>query len=90
MFQGNIGYGETLTNESWTSSEFRNVNPLLTTNPLVTTVNGLQLLLSTSPAINAAESMQAYVAEGMDGQLRSTAAIANRPLSLADVGPNAP
>ncbi|WP_233262332.1 chondroitinase-B domain-containing protein [Vitiosangium sp. GDMCC 1.1324] len=94
LFQGNIGYGGTLTNKSRTSSEIRNVNPSLTT------VDGLQKLTSTSPAINAAVGTYAYVAEDMDGQIRSindvggdeysTASIANRPLSSADVGPNAP
>ncbi|QRO00208.1 discoidin domain-containing protein [Archangium violaceum] len=94
LFQGNIGYGATLNNRSRTSSELRNVNPSLTTS------NGLQKLSSTSPAINTAVGTYAYVAEDVDGQIRSTndvgadeystAAIANAPLSLADVGPNAP
>ncbi|WNG33578.1 lyase [Archangium violaceum] len=94
LFQGNIGYGSTLSNKSRTSSEIRNVNPSLTT------INGLQKLSSTSQAINAATGTYAYVAEDMDGQLRatndvgadeySTAPIDRGPLSLADVGPNAP
>ncbi|ATB27089.1 chondroitinase-B domain-containing protein [Melittangium boletus] len=94
LFQGNIGYGATLSNTSRASGEVRNVNPLLTS------VDGLQKLSSTSPAINAAVGTYGYVLEDMDGDLRSTLdvgadeyatmASVQRPLSPADVGPNAP
>ena len=93
-FKGNIGYGSTLSNTSRTSSEVRNVNPLLTS------AGGLQKLSSTSPAINAAVGTYGYVQEDMDGDIRSTPDVgadeyatpapAQRPLSRTDVGPDAP
>lgn len=94
VFAGNIGYGATLDNVSRTAAEIKNVNPLFTT------VNNLQKLSSTSPAIDAAVGTYSYMTDDMDGQLRSandtgadeysTAAITRRPLTTADVGPAAP
>jgi len=94
-FQGNIGFGSTLNNRSRTSAEIANVNPAFTT------VNGLQKLSSTSPAINASAGTYSYVTEDMDGQTRSgvddvgsdeysTSTIINQPLTTANVGPLAP
>ncbi len=70
-------------------------------NPQLTTVDGLRKLSSSSPAINAAnESLAPVVIEDQDGQARadldigadefSSAPITLRPLTTADVGPNAP
>ncbi len=75
------------------SSGFQIVNPQLTT------VNGLQKLSSSSPAINAANpSYFSFVTDDMDGQPRdarpdigadefSSAPITRIPLTTADVGP---
>ncbi|TVY07397.1 lyase [Paenibacillus cremeus] len=94
-FQGNFGNGSTLSNVSRTSTEISN------TNPLFTTVGGLQKLSSTSPAINASQGTYAFVTEDMDGQARSgvndvgadeysTGSIVRQPLTTANVGPLAP
>jgi hypothetical protein len=94
LFQGNVGFGSTIGSVSRTSAEIRNVNPLFAT------VNGLQKLSGTSPAINAATGTYAFVQADLDGQLRSTpdvgadeysdGVVHNRPLAAADVGPLAP
>ncbi|MGG1552832.1 chondroitinase-B domain-containing protein [Paenibacillus ferrarius] len=95
-FQGNIGYGSTLTNNaSRTSAQINGVDPQFTT------VNGLQKLSATSPAINAAVGSYPFVTTDMDGETRSandigaderssSTVFANRPLTSADVGPLAP
>ncbi len=76
-----------------TSAQFRIVNPLLTT------VNGLQKLSSSSPAIDAGDtSYTSLVVDDMDGQPRdahidigadefSSAPITRHVLTTADVGP---
>ncbi|MDB5084106.1 MAG: lyase [Bacilli bacterium] len=46
VFEGNIGFGATLDNVPRTSAEIQTVDPLFTT------VNGLQKLTASSPAIN--------------------------------------
>ncbi|MFE5320131.1 chondroitinase-B domain-containing protein [Paenibacillus sp. NPDC056579] len=94
VYQGNIGFGSTISNVSRTSSEIRNVDPLLAAS------NGLQKLTSSSPAIDAAVGTFSFVTDDMDGQTRSvkdvgadeysTSTINRKPLTTADVGPNAP
>jgi poly(beta-D-mannuronate) lyase len=95
IFEGNIGYGGTVSNASRSTSEIWN------TNPLFTTVNGLQKLSSTSPAINYAKGSYTYVTQDLDGELRSSndtgaderstgSSFANYPLTTAEVGTNAP
>lgn len=95
-FQGNIGYGSTLSNNAARTSAQING-----TNPLFTTVNGLQKLSATSPAINAAVGSYAFVTTDMDGEARiasdvgadersAATTFANRPLTAAEVGPAAP
>ncbi|NEW08273.1 lyase [Paenibacillus sp. SYP-B3998] len=95
IFEGNIGFGSTVSNKSRAASEIWGINPLFTT------VNGLQKLSSTSPAINAAKGTYTYVTGDMDGEARSTNDIgaderssstvfANHPLVSTEVGPNAP
>ncbi|MCZ8520350.1 discoidin domain-containing protein [Paenibacillus mucilaginosus] len=95
-FEGNIGYGSTLTNVSGrTSAEIWN------TNPLFVTVNGLQNLSSGSPAVNYAKGTYPFVNEDMDGEARSVndagaderssaSSFARHPLTPAEVGPDAP
>ncbi|WNR43827.1 chondroitinase-B domain-containing protein [Paenibacillus roseipurpureus] len=94
-FQGNIGYGSTLSNVTRTSAEINNVNPLLTSS------GGLQKLSSSSPAINASTGSYTFVTTDMDGQSRSgtndvgadeyaTSSVINSPLTTSDVGPLAP
>ncbi|CAH1195196.1 hypothetical protein PAECIP111891_00620 [Paenibacillus allorhizoplanae] len=94
-FQGNIGYGSTLSNVTRTSTEINNVNPLLTNS------SGLQKLSSSSPAINASTGLYPFVTMDMDGQSRSgtndvgadeyaTSSVVNVPLTTVDVGPLAP
>ncbi|AIQ11428.1 lyase [Paenibacillus durus] len=69
--------------------------------PLFTTVNGLQKLSASSPAINASSGSYTYVTDDMDRLPRSdvndvgadeysTASILNAPLVSEDVGINAP
>lgn len=95
VFEGNIGYGSTVTNKSRTTAEIWN------TNPLFTTVNGLQKLSSTSPAINYAKGTYSFVTKDMDGETRSTndsgaderssaTSFSIRSLTTSDVGPLAP
>ncbi|MDR6549957.1 chondroitinase-B domain-containing protein [Paenibacillus qinlingensis] len=94
-FQGNIGFGSTLSNVARTSAEINNVNPLLTTS------GGLQKLSSSSPAINASAGSYTFVTTDMDGQSRSgtndvgadeyaTSSVVQVPLTTAQVGPLAP
>lgn len=96
-YQGNIMFpsGSATVGVSKTSAEIRSVNPLLTT------VNGLQKLSGSSPAINSSGGTFSYVTDDMDGQSRSgtidvgadeysTASIVRRPLTTGDVGVNAP
>ncbi len=95
VFEGNIGYGSTVNNKARTSAEIWN------TNPLFTTVGGLQKLSSSSPAINYAKGTYTYVTKDMDGETRSTndsgaderssaTTFPVRPLTASDVGPLAP
>jgi len=71
------------------------------TNPLLTVVDGLQKLSAGSPAIDYANALfYPFVTDDMDGQPRSTpdtgadesspGGVLRRPLTTADVGPNAP
>ncbi|GBG11244.1 hypothetical protein PAT3040_06037 [Paenibacillus agaridevorans] len=94
LFQGNIGYGSTISNVSRSSGQIRNINPLLTT------VSGIQKLSASSSAIDAAVGTYAFVLQDMDGQARATADVGadeysgapllNRPLVASDVGLNTP
>ncbi|WP_246321093.1 chondroitinase-B domain-containing protein [Paenibacillus germinis] len=96
IFEGNIGFGSTVSNNSSrTAAQIWGINPLLTT------VNGLQKLSATSPAINAALGTYTFVTEDMDGETRSTTDIGaderssstsfgKHPLVVTEVGPNAP
>ncbi|WP_259617998.1 chondroitinase-B domain-containing protein [Paenibacillus doosanensis] len=95
VFEGNIGYGSTLNNKSRTSAEIWN------TNPLFTTVNGLQKLSSSSPAIDYAKGTYSFVTTDMDGETRSVndtgaderssaTTFVNHPLTASEVGPGAP
>ncbi|SEG66944.1 chondroitinase-B domain-containing protein [Paenibacillus sp. UNC499MF] len=95
VFEGNIGYGGTVTNNNRTSAEIWNKNPLLTA------VQGLQKLSASSPAINYAKGSYSFVQEDMDGEIRSVndagaderssaTSFTNHPLTPAEVGPDAP
>ncbi|KQX47178.1 lyase [Paenibacillus sp. Root444D2] len=96
VFEGNMGFGSTVSNNSSrTAAQIWGINPLLTT------VNGLQKLSATSPAINAALGTYTFVTEDMDGETRSTTDIGaderssstsfgKHPLVVTEVGPNAP
>jgi hypothetical protein len=92
VYAGNIYYGTTLGITA-VETEFRNVNPLLTTE------NGVQKLGAGSPAIDASANNYDYVREDFEGQtrdaLRDTGAdefgafAAQRlPLTSADAGLN--
>ncbi len=97
---GNTLYSNNIANgnlgSSLPSSQFMLVDPLLATS------GGILKLTSGSPAINAANgSFYSFVTDDMDGQARSgsrdigadefsSATILRRPLTTADVGPNAP
>ncbi|WP_282937437.1 polysaccharide lyase 6 family protein [Paenibacillus sp. RC67] len=93
VFEGNIGYGSTVSNEPHSSSEILNVDPGFTL------VDGLQKLSAASPAIGAAVGSYPFVTEDFDGQPRdaydvgadeySAAPIVRKILTPADVGPNA-
>jgi poly(beta-D-mannuronate) lyase len=87
IYNGNLG-------QSRAQSEFWGVNPQLVT------VNGLQKLSASSPAIGYANTTYyPYILDDMDGHPRSlpdagadeyaAAAIVRRALTTADVGPNA-
>ncbi|MGO4494788.1 chondroitinase-B domain-containing protein [Paenibacillus sp. 2RAB27] len=96
VFEGNIGNGSTVSNNG-----SRTTAQIWATNPLFTTVNGLQKLSSTSPAINAAVGTYSYVTEDMDGETRSSndigaderstsTSFGKHPLAASEVGPSAP
>jgi hypothetical protein len=93
LFSHNIASGTLGATKA--QSEFWVVDPLFTTS------NGLQKLSSSSPAIGYANTTYyPYVTDDMDGQARSApdtgadelsaSPIVLRPLTTADVGPNAP
>ncbi|MCR8635563.1 chondroitinase-B domain-containing protein [Paenibacillus radicis (ex Xue et al. 2023)] len=96
VFEGNMGSGGTLkSNSSRTASE------ILGSDPAFTTINGLQKLSATSPAINYAKGSYPFVSEDMDGETRSindagadersgATSFPNHPLTAAEVGPSAP
>ncbi|CAG7644408.1 hypothetical protein PAECIP111802_03256 [Paenibacillus allorhizosphaerae] len=95
VFEGNIGYGSTVTNKSRTTAE------IWYQNPLFSAIGGLQKLSSTSPAINYAKGTYSFVTTDMDGENRSTpdagaderssaTTFPIHPLTTAEVGPNAP
>ncbi len=94
-FEGNIVWGAAANGDMPTSGA-RRVNPLLSRDSF-----GVFRLLSTSPAINASVGSYPEVTIDLDGQSRSgtkdvgadefsTAPVIRRPLTTADVGPNAP
>jgi hypothetical protein len=94
-FEGNIVFGSA-TNGDMPSSGARRVNPLLSRDSF-----GVFRLLSTSPAINTSVGSYPEVTIDLDGQTRSgtkdvgadefsTATVNRRPLTTANVGPNAP
>ncbi|CAG7636071.1 chondroitinase-B domain-containing protein [Paenibacillus allorhizosphaerae] len=64
-FEGNIGFGSTLTNGSRSAAEVRSADPLFTV------TDGMKKLSAGSPAIDSASGSYAYVAEDMDGQARN-------------------
>ena len=93
-FEGNIVFGSA-PNDDMPSSGSRRVNPQLVSS------GGVFRLSSTSPAIDSAVGSYPGVSIDMDGQIRSgakdvgadefmTGPIFRRPLTTADVGPNAP
>lgn len=94
-YEGNIVFGAA-PNDDMPSNGARRIDPLL-----VLGASGLFRLQSTSPAINTSVGSYPEVTVDMDGQSRSgtkdvgadefsTAPITRRPLTTADVGPNAP
>jgi Chondroitinase B len=94
-FEGNIVFGSA-PNDDMPASGARRINPLLTRDPF-----GVFRLQSTSPAINSSVGSYSEVNIDLDGQARSgtkdvgadefsTAPVIRRPLTTADVGPNAP
>jgi hypothetical protein len=94
-FEGNIVFGSA-TNGDMPTSGARRVNPLLSQDSL-----SIFRLQSTSPAINTAVGSYPEVTIDLDGHTRSgtkdvgadefsTAPVIRRPLTTADVGPNAP
>jgi len=94
-FQGNIVFGAAPNGDMPTSGA-RRVNPLLALDSF-----GVFRLQSTSPAINTAVGSFPEVTIDLDGQPRSgtkdvgadefsTAPVIRRPLTTANVGPNAP
>jgi len=94
-FEGNIVFGAA-TNGDMPTSGARRVNPLLSRDSL-----GVFKLQSTSPAINTAVGSFPEVTIDLDGHARSgtkdvgadefsTAPVIRRPLTTANVGPNAP
>jgi len=95
VFEGNIVFGAA-ANGDMPSSGTRRINP-----QLVRDSSGVFRLQSTSPAINSSVGSYPTVTIDMDGQTRSgtkdvgadefsTAAVTIRPLTTANVGPNAP
>jgi hypothetical protein len=94
-FEGNIVFGAA-PNDDMPTSGARRVNPLLSRDSF-----GVFRLLSTSPAINTSVGSYPEVTIDLDGQSRSgskdvgadefsTAPVIRRPLTTANVGPNAP
>ncbi|HEV8484995.1 MAG TPA: polysaccharide lyase 6 family protein [Blastocatellia bacterium] len=94
-YEGNIVFGSA-PNGDLPASGARRINP-----QLVRDSSGVFRLQSTSPAINTSVGSYPAVTIDMDGQARSgakdvgadefsTAAITVRPLTTANVGPNAP
>jgi parallel beta-helix repeat protein len=94
-FEGNIVFGSA-PNDDMPTSGARRVNPLLSQDSF-----GVFRLLSTSPAINTSVGSYPEVTIDLDGQSRSgtkdvgadefsTAPVIRRPLTAANVGPNAP
>jgi parallel beta-helix repeat protein len=94
-FEGNIVFGAA-TNGDMPTSAARRVNPLLTQDSF-----SIFRLLSTSPAINTSVGSYPEVTIDLDGDTRSgtkdvgadefsTAPVIRRPLTTANVGPNAP
>jgi len=94
-FEGNIVFGSAPNGDMPTSGA-RRVNPLLSRDSF-----GVFRLLSTSPAINTSVGSYPEVTIDLDGQARSgtkdvgadefsTAPVIRRPLTTANVGPNAP
>lgn len=95
LYEGNIVFGAA-TNGDMPSSGALRINPLLSRDAY-----GVFKILATSPAINTAVGSFPEVTIDLDGQPRSgskdkgadeysTASAPNRPLTTADVGPNAP
>jgi len=94
-FEGNIVFGSA-TNGDMPTSGARRVNPLLSQDSF-----SIFRLQSTSPAINTAVGSYPEVTIDLDGHTRSgtkdvgadefsTAPVIRRPLTTANVGPNAP
>jgi chondroitinase B-like protein len=94
-FEGNIVFGSA-PNDDMPSNGARRVNPLLSRDSF-----SVFRLLSTSPAINTSVGSFPEVTIDLDGQTRSgtkdvgadefsTATVIRRPLTTANVGPNAP
>jgi poly(beta-D-mannuronate) lyase len=94
-FEGNIVFGAA-TDGDMPSSGLRRVNPQLTQDSF-----SIFRLLSTSPAINTSVGSYPEVTIDLDGHTRSgtkdvgadefsTAPVIRRPLTTANVGPNAP
>jgi Chondroitinase B len=94
-FEGNIVFGSA-PNGDMPASGARRINPLLARDPF-----GVFRLQSTSPAINSSVGSYPEVTLDLDGHSRSgakdvgadefsTAPVIRRPLTTADVGPNAP
>jgi poly(beta-D-mannuronate) lyase len=94
-FEGNIVFGSATNGDMPTSGALR-VNPMLSQDSF-----SIFRLLSTSPAINASVGSFPEVTIDLDGHARpgtkdvgadefSTAPITRRPLTAANVGPNAP
>jgi poly(beta-D-mannuronate) lyase len=95
MFEGNIVFGAA-PNDDLPTSGTRRVNPLLSRDSF-----DVFRLLSTSPAISTSVGSYPEVTIDLDGQARSgtkdvgadessTAPVIRRPLTTANVGPNAP
>ena len=95
IFEGNIVFGAA-ANGDLPSGGARRISPQLARDS-----SGVFRLQSTSPAINTATGSYPAVTIDMDGQTRSgakdvgadefsTTAVTIRPLTTANVGPNAP
>ncbi len=95
IFEGNIVFGSA-PNDDMPTSGARRINPLLARDAF-----GSFKLQSNSPAINSSIGSYPEVTIDLDGQVRSgtrdvgadefsTVPVLRRPLTTADVGPNAP